>query len=180
MYMKKYVRLTSVLMSFMIVMTLSSCFGKKAMVLPMAVNTVNTVGLSELNLERKDYEVLDRITAEATITYKEIFGGVKIIDDNGECEVTYKKTKTGLTMSSFKGFFKVGYLHGNHENASISTPEDFARKLATYRLINISNEMGADGIVEPVVSTSVAQEGKNTVIFKTTVSGKAIRLKTND
>jgi hypothetical protein len=40
--------------------------------------------------------------------------------------------------------------------------------------------MGADGIVEPVVSTSVAQEGKNTVIFKTTVSGKAIRLKTND
>lgn len=180
MYMKKYVRLTSVLMSFMIVMTLSSCFGKKALVLPMAVNTVNTVGLSELNLERKDYEVLDRITAEATITYKEIFGGVKIIDDNGECEVTYKKTKTGLTMTKFKGFFKVGYLHNDHANASISNPEDFARKLAIYRLINISNEMGADGIVEPVVSTNVVQEDKNTVIFKTTVSGKAIRLKTND
>lgn len=83
-------------------------------------------------------------------------------------------------MTKFKGFFKVGYLHNDHANASISNPEDFARKLAIYRLINISNEMGADGIVEPVVSTNVVQEDKNTVIFKTTVSGKAIRLKTND
>lgn len=178
--MKKYVNLAAVLMSFVVVMTLSSCFGKKALVLPMAVNTVNTVGLSELNLERKDYEVLDRITAEASIIYKETSGGVKIIDENGECEVSYKNTKKGQIMTKFKGIFKVGYLHNDHANAGFSNPEDLARKLAVYRLINISNEMGADGIIEPVVSTNVAQQDNNTVIFKTTVSGKAIRLKTND
>lgn len=83
-------------------------------------------------------------------------------------------------MTKFKGIFKVGYLHNDHANASFSNPEDLARKLAVYRLINISNEMGADGIIEPVVSTNVAQQDNNTVIFKTTVSGKPIRLKTND
>lgn len=177
--MKKYVMSVIALMSFVVVMTLSSCFGKKALVPPRAVNTVNTIGLSELNLERNDYEVLDRITADAFVVYEETNGMVKITDDTGECEVVYDKTEKGLIMKKIKGFFKMGYLHNDYVNENNNNPEDFARKLAIYRLINTVNEMGADGIIEPVISTNVSPEGKRTAIFKTTVSGKVIKLKTN-
>ena len=178
--MKKYVVSNVFLMALFVVMSLSSCGGSKTLVLPRAVNTVNAVGLSELNLERNDYQILDRITAEASVVYKETSGTVKLSDDAGECEVTYKKTPMGLTMRKFKGFFKMGYLHNDYSSVNYNNPEEFARRLAIYRLINMSNEMGADGIVEPVISTNIAQEGKNTIIFKTTVSGKIVKLNTNN
>ncbi len=177
--MKKYAFLNVAFFAFIAMVTFSSCSAPKALVLPTAINTVNSVNLSELNLERADYQVLDRISAEASIVYKESNGGVKLTDDSGECEVTYSKTEMGLQMRKFKGFFKMGYLHNDYGNVNYNNPEEFARRLAIYRLINAANEMGADGIIEPIISTNVAQEGKNTVIFKTTVSGKVVKLKTN-
>ena len=49
-------------------LALSSC---KLTVIPKAINTVNSVSLSELNLERKDYIVLKTISADAFVTYKQ-------------------------------------------------------------------------------------------------------------
>lgn len=176
--MKKISLLSVLAFSFFVVIGFTSCGPQKVMVLPTAINTVNSVNLMELNLDRADYEILDRITSEASITYKETNGKVKLNDDSGECEVTYLKTDLGLQMEKFSGFFKMGYLHNDYGTVNYNNPEEFARRLAIYRLINAANEMGADGIVEPIISTNVDNLGKKSYIIKTTVSGKIVKLKT--
>ena len=57
-------------------------------------------------------------------------------------------------------------------------PEYVVRNLAIYRLINASKVRGADGIIEPVISTNVEQRG-NDIVFKTTATAKLIKLKTD-
>ena len=49
---------------------LTSCIRQKA--LPRAVNTINSAPLEALNLVREDYEILNTITADATIYYRQI------------------------------------------------------------------------------------------------------------
>ena len=36
----------------------------------------------------------------------------------------------------------MGYLHNDYSSVNYNNPEEFARRLAIYRLINMSNEMG--------------------------------------
>ena len=52
------------------------------------------------------------------------------------------------------------------------------RNLAIYRIINAAKVRGADGIIEPVISTNVEQRGRD-IVLKTTVSAKLIKLKTD-
>ncbi len=49
-----------------------------------------------------------------------------------------------------------------------------------YRLINVAKTNGADGIIEPIVSTNVEQSGKDDILYKTTVEAKIIKLHTNN
>ena len=67
---------------------LSSC---KLAIIPTAINTVNSVTLEELNLERKDYKILNTISADASITYRQIGANKIIIEDpNGEFKLKFK------------------------------------------------------------------------------------------
>ena len=61
----------------------------------------------------------------------------------------------------------------------IIQPEDVARRLAIYRLINMAQLDGSDGLIEPVIATSLEQSGKQ-VVFKTTVTAKTIKIKTDN
>lgn len=168
--------------------TMTSCFGPKKLtqrIVPTAVNTINSVGLSELNLKHgTDYTIVNTITANATIIYSEQRKGEQytLKEENGECKLVYRfdSEQEKWALIDFDGIARFGFLTTDDFSESYSTrnPEYVARNLAIYRLINASKVRGADGVVEPVISTNVEQRGKE-IVFKTTVSAKLIKLKTD-
>lgn len=158
----------------------TSC-ANRDLVIPKAVNTVNSVRLAELNLERGDYEILNTVSADATITYTENSDGSirKIVGENNEFSLLYSKGKKGLSCR-YSGVLKFGYLNNDYDiQSDILYPEDVARRLAIYRIINQVKQYGADGVIEPVISTNVDQMGKS-IVYKTTVTAKLIKIKTNN
>ena len=169
-------------------LTMTSCFGPKKMtqrIVPTAVNTINSVGLSELNLKHgSDYTIVNTVTADATIIYSEQRKGeqVTLREENGECKLVYRfdseQEKWGLI--DFDGIARFGFLSNDEGRVSLreANPEYVSRNLAIYRLINKSKVNGADGVIEPVISTNVEQSGRE-IVFKTTVSAKLIKLKTD-
>lgn len=153
-------------------------------IVPTAINTVNSVRLSELNLEREDYKILNTITAEASVIYQHNVGTIVIKEADGDFSVTFKKEKvdgkTQWIYTGCTGVARYGFLTNDYANAGGDDihPEQMARNLAVYRLINACKVAGGDGVIEPVVSTNVGQEGRD-IIFKTTVSAKVIKINVN-
>lgn len=151
-------------------------------IIPKAINTVNSVRLEELNLKHNsDYTIVNTTTSEATVIYSEKVGEkIKIKEENGEFEITYERDKKSgkYYISECKGVARFGFLSNDYGSTSLSdniSPEDIVRKLAIYRLINAAKVRGADGVIEPVISTNVEQRGKD-IVLKTTVSAKLIKL----
>lgn len=170
----------------LIAVVAASC-ATQTQIIPQAVNTVNSVSLSELNLERKDYKILNTVSAEAIVYYSEGVDGSYTIacpDEGFALKYVQKKEKHGGGWQCYyKGIAKLGYLSNDYTYSDAAmSPEQVARRLAIYRLINQSKLAGADGVIEPVVSTSVdngdAKKSRE-IIFKTTVSAKLIKLNTN-
>lgn len=165
---------------------LTSC---KMAIVPQAINTVNSVSLDEMNLERKDYNVLKTISAEATVTYKQNSSRkVTIQEEGNEFKFIYKYHK-GLfhpkgewALDRFSGVARLGYLDNDYSKyesfvSDRIRPEFMARSIAIYRAINACKVAGGDGLIEPIISTNVEQSGPRSVTFKTTVSAKIIKLK---
>lgn len=161
-----------------VIVSLSSCSSGK--IVPSAVNTVNSVRLSELNLMRKDYKVLKTISAEAVVKVEFNMTSRVVSEENEEFVLKYKKTSTGKEkgLEKFRGIMKFGYLSNGYDREDLNTitPEEIAIRTAKYRLINLAKQMGADGIVEPIISTNTEQIGDD-IVIKTTASGKPIVLK---
>ena len=169
-------------------LTMTSCFGPKKVaqrIIPTAVNTINSVGLSELNLKHgSDYTIVNTVTADATISYSEQKKGeqVTLKEEYGEFKLVYRYDTEfdKWRIVDFDGIARFGFLSNDEGRVSLREvdPEYVSRNLAIYRLINKSKVGGADGVIEPVISTNVEQSGKE-IIFKTTVSAKLIKLKTD-
>ena len=168
---------------------LNSCAPTTAVV---ARNTIDIASLEEINLERKDYEIIDVITAEATVTFnakkRRIYG------KNNEFILRFKRMK-GYNKLEF-GMLRFGYLAqdvissdrvdkgGILRKAKYLTyipadPEIIARRWATYRLIAEAKALGADALIVPVRSSDISSGGKHISIVKTTVTAKAVRLFNN-
>lgn len=170
----------------MVMMT--SCGGSRKLtqrVIPTAVNTINSVGLSELNLKHgTDYLIVNTVSAEATILYSEQKKGEQITlrEENGEFRIVYKydSEQEAWYRIDFDGIARFGYLSNDYGTTFTNTidPQYVVRSLAIYRLINASKVRGADGIIEPVVSTNVEQRGRE-IVFKTTASAKLVKLNTD-
>lgn len=169
------------------IFTMTSCFGPKKMAqrrIPTAINTVNSVRLEELNLKHgSDYTIVTTITADATVIYSEQKKGEQITmkEENDEFKMVlrYDTQEDEWRCTDFEGIARFGYLTNDYGNYHLSSnPEYVARNLAIYRLINASKVRGADGVIEPVISTNAEQRGKE-IVFKTTVSAKLIKLKTD-
>lgn len=168
--------------------TMTSCFGPRKLtqrIVPTAVNTINSVGLSELNLKHgTDYTIVNTVTAEATIIYTERRKGQEIIlkEENNEFKIvyTFDSELEKWYLTDFDGVARFGFLTNDDFGESYSTrnPEYVARNLAIYRLINQAKVRGGDGVIEPVVSSNVEQRGKD-IVFRTTASAKLIKLKTD-
>ena len=174
--MKKF----SFLFVFAVALTLSSC----KFIAPTAINTVNSVALSELNLERNDYVVLKPISSESVINYKERSHKITISDKDGEFRAIYKSSFSGWHLSKFDGVAKYGYLSNDYKNLhtsiyKLNDPESFARNMAIYRLINACKVAGGDGLIEPIISMNARQTGYREMQITVTASAKVIKLKTD-
>lgn len=154
-------------------------------VIPQATNTVATVTFGDLNLERKDYIVLNTASADATLIAHYYDDEVKIEDPDGDFKITWEKSKkTGnWAPERIEGIVRMGFLSNDYENENPyldipAAPHWIVRRIAIYRLINAAKMAGADGIIEPIISTNVGQGRRNRdVVLKTTVSGKLIKIK---
>lgn len=154
-------------------------------VIPQATNTVASVSFADLDLQRKDYIIVNTITVEATITAHFSDLSVKVEDPDGEFSLTWNKNnKTGeWEPNSIKGLVCLGYLSNDYDDELFNIPPYphwIVRRLAIYRLINAAKVAGGDGVIEPVISTNVEQ-GKysRNVVYRTTVSAKLIKIKTD-
>ncbi len=145
--------------------------------------------MKELNLTRKDYRILNTVTAEASIVYSEGNNGkirrIACPEENFSLTYVYNKKRASWDCL-FRGIVKLGYLSNDYvySDDMLRSPEEVVRRLAFYRIINMAKLEGADGVIEPVVSTNVDNVGANKssaqgVIFKTSVSAKLIKLKTD-
>ena len=168
-------------------LVMSSC---RLTVVPKAINTVNSVDLREMNLVRNDYKVLNTISAEATVVYRQNTSKkITVQENNGEFKFVYKYQggfggKGFWKLDSFSGVARLGYLDNDYVRYDTYVtddikPEFMARAIATYRLINACKVAGGDGVIEPIISTNVEQSGSRSVTYKTTVSAKIIKLKTD-
>lgn len=168
------------------ILLMSSCAMHKKPVeveMPVAINTINTVSLKELNLQHgKDYVIMNTATAEASVIYSSKKKGKHIVieEENGEFKIDWKMDEDGGKMyrDDYEGIARFGFLNNDYVSGSVDliSPEYTARNLAIYRLISIAKVNGADGIIEPIISTSAEDRGSNTIVFKTTVSAKLMKL----
>lgn len=166
----------------------TSCLGPQM----VGRNTINTVVWGELALERTDYEVLSRVTATSTVTYDASkMRKPKIIGENNEFMVVIKPFGPVIDF----GIVKFGYLTGDVGTTTAvqkglfkkpgvvsyipTDPEVVARQLAVYRIITEAKAIGADALIEPIISSDVASIGRRTNVIKTTVSAKAVAIKTD-
>jgi len=173
-------------LSFAAILMLTSCFGSKSVMsdleIPIAINTVNSVGLKELNLKHgEDYSIMNTISADATVIYSIQKKGkqITISEENGEFKIVWKRDdKTGkMCRSDFEGVARFGFLNNTYGGVSTReiSPEYIVTSLAKYRLISLAKARGADGIIEPIISTNV-EDHKDKVTFKTTVTAKLMKL----
>jgi len=166
----------------MVAIAMSSCRSTLS-VIPQATNTINSVSLKELNLERKDYIILSTISADATIIAHFSDDAVTVEDPSGEFSFTWEKDdKSGeWTPDRIKGIVRLGYLSNDYDNELFDIgpyPHWIVRRLAIYRLINAAKISGGDGVIEPIISTNVEQgRSSHDIVLKTTVSAKLIKIK---
>lgn len=168
------------LLAVITVAIMASC--SSVHVIPKAKSTVNAITLKELNLTNSDYTMLNTISESAFISVTYYANEqIEVRDAEGTFSYTLAKNKTGYTPVKQEGVIRAGFLSNDYGAVDMNSPEDMARCLAVYRLINRSQELGADGLVEPVISTNIegtsGSMGKMTVSYKTTVSAKPIKLK---
>ncbi len=168
--------------------SLASCGVQQPRLIPESVNTINRAQLSDLNLEREDYEVLNTLTADATVVCHDISDTKREISDiNGEFIVkwekgsSFRKSKSSAWVCrDFQGILCTGALSNlPAQTADHADPLDMAQRLALYRLINQAQLEGADAILEPTYAIALEQTDRRKVVYKATVTAKIIKIKTN-
>ena len=179
-------------------MLLASCARTYA---PYAISTVSTVSLADLqhSLQRKDYEILDTVKAQAVVTVHPSRKGVRIEADDFVNVCEYGDNKKGSFFSApqqtqvpeqqliyniakSQGTLRYGFIDG----LNLKKPEEcdgnsMASFLAAYRLINEVKASDADGIVSPSLYVTAEEEGRRSrnITYTVVISAKLIKLTTN-
>lgn len=171
---------------FVAAVMITSCSSDNYLTMPQAINTVNSVNLSELRLNHEtDYTILNTISADATVVRSSHKKGESVIveEADGEFKIEFKwdSKKGQYVCNDFEGIARLGFLDNDYSSKDVNfmSPHSLARYLAIYRVINAAKVVGADGIIEPIVSTNVQGHGSKRdkeIVFKTTVSAKPVKL----
>lgn len=147
-------------------------------IVPTAVSSVSrVVTMEDLNLNKDNCQIINTETAEAVVYYEEDDDDeFEIGEANGEFVLKYEKDDENGWKIKYSGIVKYGALSNNYI-VDYDNAYAIVRGLATYRLINAVQEQGADGIIEPIVTVKVGQEGKR-VIYTANISAKLVKIKT--
>lgn len=150
----------------------------KALIVPYAVSTVETVPVEALNLQKGDYAILSTVTETASVraVYKK--DQLRIIGGDGDFTYTFNyKKDTGWELHSFSGAATLGFLVSDAQTPQgLPQAEEFARKVATAKVIEHVKDYGADGVIEPVVTMRASNVSKNEVEYQATVTAKLFKI----
>lgn len=161
---------------------LTSC--RTSLFVPQAVNTINTASLDALNLQRKDYQILNTITAESKVVFRYSYDGnsfsVNCPDD--DFSLRYTKSKKGGWICTYDGVLRLGFLGNDYMHLlphEIATPDYVVRGLALYRAVNEAQQYGADAVIEPTIATNIEKTGNREYVFKSIVTAKLVKFNTD-
>lgn len=150
----------------------------KALIVPYAVSTVETVPVEALNLQKGDYSILSSVTETASVRAVYRKDELKITSGDGDFAYTfvYKKDE-GWSLKSFSGAATFGYLVSAVDSSQeLPQAEEFARKVATAKIIEHVKDYGADGVIEPVVTMRASNVSKNEVEYQATVTARLFKI----
>ena len=169
-------------------MILASCSSSPRTYAPYALSTVSSVSLPALqhSLERKDYEILDTIKAEAVVTVK-VGRHLEVAAESGEFQNICLFGEDGhpvYNIQKSEGTVRAGFIDGlNLPEIDLCDGSSMASNLAAYRLINEVKATDADGVVSPSLYVTADESGKGffsrTVTYKVVISAKLIKLNSN-
>ncbi len=150
-----------------------------------AISNMPTVTIKDMNLERKDFVILNSVSASAVINSDNKRSGRAIYEENGEFKLVYDIVRDNgrryLEYDTCEGVVRLGYL-GNtniYNSDSYFIPaEEIVRRLALYRLISLAKEYGADALFEPTITTS-ATSAKKTLTYRSEANAKLIKIINN-
>jgi hypothetical protein len=182
--MKKNILVMAVIFCSMLLV--ASCSAPRTYA-PYALSTVSSVSLPALqhSLERKDYEILDTIKAEAVVQVSSRKGGFNVSAESGEFTNVCIATENGAVydIANSKGTVRAGFIDGlNLPAINFCDGSSMASNLAAYRLINEVKATDADGVVAPSLYVTAEETGhgffSRTVTYKVVISAKLIKLNT--
>lgn len=158
----------------------SSCGGPKSLIIPTAVSSANAISAGELNLEKGDYDILNTVTETASVTAKYSATQILLTSGDGDFSYTFAFNKsTGWNLASFHGTATFGYLLQDASyDINLPNAEEFARRVAIARLIEVVKDYGADGVLGPIVTTRTSNVSKNVVEYQATVTAKIVKIHT--
>ena len=186
--MKNFKKLLNVSLVALIVLTMTSCgfFKKTTFIIPTAVSTLTApVYMNDLNLDKDSYQIINTVTSEAVIVYETqgiLSKSFKISEKNNEFSLDISNYAWDEASNryvfdvKYNGVVKFGYLREKDVKIDYTSPSEIASGLATYRLINTVQDQGADGVIEPIVTIKVGQEGKK-LIYTATITAKLVKIK---
>lgn len=176
---KKHLLSLAVCCALMLV--LNSCGGQKSLIVPRAVSTAGAIPVSALNLQKGDYDILASVTESASVTARYSSSELKIQSGDGDFTYTFKFDKNrGWNLHKFSGTATFGYLLSDiSNNPDLPNAEEFARRVAISRLIETIKDYGADGALEPIVTTRASNAGRGTVEYQASVTAKIVKVHTS-
>lgn len=179
--MNKKIILASAILAAVTLMT--SCGGQKNLIIPRAVSSADAISVGALNLQKGDYDILNTVTETASVTATYSSTSLKLISEDGDFSYKFKFNKSmGWTLTSFHGTATFGYLlqDASYNAEDLPSAEEFARRVAIARLIEAVKDYGADGVLEPIVTTRASNTGKNAVEYQATVTAKIVKIHTTN
>ena len=136
--------------------------------------------MGALNLEKTDYDILNTVTETASVSVKYTPVSMTVKSMEGDFAYWFKyNMKTGWFLNKFSGTASFGYLMNEPgNNTTFPDAEEFARRVAIAKLINVIKDYNADGALEPIVTTRVSNVDSRTVEYHATASAKIIKIHT--
>ena len=157
---------------------MNSCTGVRNLVVPHAVSSADAIPAAALNLAKGDYDIMASVTETASVTAKYTGNSLTIKSGDGDFAYffSYDK-KTGWSLRKFSGTATFGYLQSEASSPEeMPEAEEFARRVAIARLIETVKDYGADGVLEPIVTTRASTAGHNTVEYQASVTAKIVKI----
>lgn len=166
------------IISLILASAMTSCNGVRNLVVPHAVSTADAIPAAALNLAKGDYDIMASVTETASVIAK--YSGKSLTIQSGDGDFAYLfgfDKKTGWCLKKFKGTANFGYLQSDVRNfEEMPEAEEFARRVAIARLIETVKDYGADGVLEPIVTTRASNAGHNMVEYQATVTAKIVKI----